>query len=926
MPPPLRRIAWLAVPLLLLVSTPPVRAEVLLSTRPDLPHLRAIGLSRGWSTETADSTDRLERDLLRAGRLGADTVALQLRGLVASAHSPFIEDPLLDDPFERGRLARLVRQAHGLGLNVVLQPRLVVQSGEWSGNLRMRRDRDWQKWFEEYRRWIVAWGAWAQEHEVDLLGVGECLGRSVEHEEAWREVIAAVRRVWSGPVYYAADAETELSRVPFFDAVDLIAVSLEPDLRGIEARGPRSGPWSAADADSLLVHELGRALDPIAEELARQVRLHDRPAFLARVQIPPVEEGWSAAGRRRGDAGAEGRRDQRRAYRAVFERFGKRPWMRGIVWWRTHPESRLVDGREAAAELRAQWSSPPVGWAARRVRGQGGVVVSGDSLATRVGRSVLRRGGNAADAAVATAMALAVTHPQAGNLGGGGFLLFHDPGRGRSRALDFRETAPLAAHEELYLDLAREGRPDASRVGPLSAGIPGSVAGLHALWEAEGSLPWAELLRPAFRLAVEGFPLGRRSAEALAEKRDRVGRHPSSRAVFFRDGRPLREGERLVQPALAETLRRLMQEGPGTFYHGSVGRRLVSGVRAAGGLWEEEDLAHYQAVWREPGRVLLEPRRGIEVLTMPPPSSASVVLAQTLGFLQRQRADLFEPTSRERARAWVESLRLAFADRNAHLADPAEMEMDWRELTEPDYLRRRSRLLPRVGEIGDSDWVGAGAPRPEDRPRASHETTHLVVIDARGRCVSLTTTLNALYGSGFVEPATGILLNDQMDDFDTRPGEPNMYGLVGTGSNVVRGGRRMLSSMSPTIVLRDGRTWLGLGGRGGPRILSGVAQVLWSRVVDGWPLDRAVAAPRVHHQWRPDSVRLEERGHWPGLRRALEAWGYSCEVLTTNGKVHAAEWTADGRFEAVADPRDEGMALCVDPPVPGAGPLPGDRP
>jgi gamma-glutamyltranspeptidase/glutathione hydrolase len=392
--------------------------------------------------------------------------------------------------------------------------------------------------------------------------------------------------------------------------------------------------------------------------------------------------------------------------------------------------------------------------------------------------------------------------------------------------------------------------------------------------------------------------------------------------VFFRNGRPLRRGELLRQPALAATLLTLRHEGPGAFYRGSIARDLVDGVRAAGGNWTLDDLAAYQAKWRRPGRVELDRRRGIEWWTMPPPSSGSVVLGQTAAFMDRQRADLFSPWSAERARAWIESFRLSFADRNEHLADPANMEFSWRELVDPHYLRMRCRLLPKVGEIGRSDWVGPGwpgssSPRPSAggtprQRREGQDTTHLVVIDARGDCVSLTTTLNALYGSGFLEPHTGIFLNDEMDDFDTRPGKPNLYGLVGNGRNAVRGGARMLSSMSPSIVLRDGRVWLALGGRGGPRILSGVAQVMYSRVFDDWPLDRAVAAPRIHHQWLPDEVRLEKGRIWPGLESALEAMGYTTRVASTNGKIHAAEVTPDGRFFGVADPRDHGLARCVD--------------
>ncbi len=911
------RVVLLGLTLGLIFGLRPASAEVGWDRAPALPPIRGICPDPGWSTSLSDA---LDQNLEKIAALGADTVAMAVRAVVANSHRPFLEDPLLDDDYEIARLERMVRRAHGLGLRVILHPQVQLLSGEWRGKWRMEDEDSWKRWFEEYSRWISAWAAFAHRTGVDLLGIGDSLASTSSHSAAWRELVADLREIYDGPLYYAADVETEIESIDWFDAVDLIGVVLDSDL----GRRPAPDPvlWSADDEDRLRVADLTNRLAPQVARIRATVLAQDRPAFISRVAFSSVEESWTAAGRDRARSGLRGERDQRRIYRAVFEAFRHQRWFRGTVWWgwreaptslpdaplsESYARSSSPAGKMAEQELRWQFAHPAWGWAAPLVEGRGGIVVSGDSLATQVGVDILRRGGNAADAAIATAMALAVTHPEAGNLGGGGFLLVHNALRHWTGALDFRETAPHAAHESMYQDLTALGDPKASTIGPLAAGIPGSVAGLHALWEREASLPWADLLEPAFRLAVDGFPVGPRTVRRLQEKRAILGRFPSTRAVFFRGGRPLRTGEALRQPALAETLLRLRQEGPGAFYRGSIARDLVRGVEEAGGNWTLEDLAEYRAQWRPPGRVPLEGAEGVQWWTMPPPSSGSVVLGQTMAFLHRQRADLFSPLSVERARAWIESFRLAFADRNQHLADPRFMEVGWRELIHPRYLRLRSRLLPRVGEIGRSEWIGPGHPS-----RESQDTTHLVVIDARGNCVSLTTTLNALFGSGFVEARTGVLLNDEMDDFDTRPGEPNRYGLIGQGPNVVRGGARMLSSMAPSILLRDGRVWLALGGRGGPRILTAVAQVVYARVFDGWRLDRAVSAPRVHHQWYPDEVRLEEGRIWPGLKTSLDAMGYSTRTAANNGKVHAAELSPDGRFFGVADPRDQGLARCVD--------------
>jgi gamma-glutamyltranspeptidase/glutathione hydrolase len=594
---------------------------------------------------------------------------------------------------------------------------------------------------------------------------------------------------------------------------------------------------------------------------------------------------------------------------------------------------------------------------ARVARGSGGIVVCADTIATRVGVQVLRDGGNALDAAVATALALAVTHPQAGNLGGGGFLVGFDAQPSETWAIDCRETAPAAADSLLYVRLDSAGVRDASLVGPLAAGIPGTPAGLHAAWEWHGALPWGRLVEPARALAADGFIVGRALPEDLAARAAELPALPALAPALFPGGAPPCAGDVLRQPDLARCLQTLQEEGPEPFYHGDIARELVAAVRKGGGLWQMDDLRRYaprriqpvrlplqlperppsptlwlppwQARRRAPGRTPGDAPGHLELVTMPPPSSAAVVLGQTLALLRAQPAAGGPPGDPARAAALIEALRLAFADRNGHLADSLRMQVQVAELLAPAYLRERARLLPPAGRAGRSAAVGAGdpraarghraIPRPPPRapvPREHPDTTHLVVIDAVGNAVSLSTTLNDTFGSGWIAGRTGILLNDEMDDFDTRPGRPNLYGLVGSGRNAPAPGARMLSSMSPSLVLRDGEVWLALGASGGPRIPSAVVQVILYRVQDGMDLGAAVSAPRIHHQWLPDAVFEEEGRAWPGLRADLARMGYELRTRDFVGRVHAAERMADGTLIGAADGRDRGLALAVTPAPP----------
>lgn len=558
--------------------------------------------------------------------------------------------------------------------------------------------------------------------------------------------------------------------------------------------------------------------------------------------------------------------------------------------------------RAIGTDIGPQPFDPRGAWAV----GEGGIVVCEDSIAARVGVDILLRGGSAVDAAVATALALAVTMPEAGNLGGGGFLVAHDPAASETWTLDFRETAPAAADAHMFERLDDAGNHKPSLLGATAGAIPGTVAGLRAALEKGGSgrMAWRDLVDPARTLAREGFVVGPRLHRFLHEKAKELGRFETTRGVLFRDGRPLRMGEKLVQEDLAETLRAIQTGGAVSFYSGELARTMCAAVQAAGGIWTLEDLAGYEPVFREPVRIRVPGRDDVEIVAMPPPSSGGVVLAQALALLDAQNALRLPPYGARRAASLVEALRIAFVERNRHLGDPLQMKVTVDSLLSNSHLAHLAAMLPESPPGSSSTLAPASM-------QESGSTTHIAVMDGYGGAASLTFTLNANFGSKWVIPGTGILLNNQMDDFDARPGRPNLYGLVGTGVNQVAPGMRMLSSMCPVIVMKDGGPWLVVGSRGGPRILTSVLQVLLRRIFDDTGLFDAIAAPRIHHQWLPDRVWFEEVAEDTTLHRALDRLGYETATRPDIGTVMAAEHLPDGSFLGVRDPRANGLALPV---------------
>ena len=518
------------------------------------------------------------------------------------------------------------------------------------------------------------------------------------------------------------------------------------------------------------------------------------------------------------------------------------------------------------------------------------MVVSDAPIASRVGVEILRRGGNAVDAAVAAAFALAVVYPEAGNLGGGGFMVIRLAG-GRSASIDFREVAPAAASRDMYV--GPDGRvTEQSAVGPLASGVPGSVAGLTAAHARHGRLPLARVMQPAIRLAEAGFVVDSALSQRLSDYREVLNRSGGA-SVFAPNGEPARAGTMLRQPALARTLRAIARGGPAAFYRGPIAEAWVSELARAGGIITMEDLRRYRAEWRAPIRATY---RGHTLLSMPPASSGGITMTETLNILEG-----FDPLPPFGSARWAHLLgsafQRAFIDRNAKLGDPAFVDVPVAQLTDKGYA---ASLRATIGEMRATPTSSLTAIR-----EGTH-TTHVSVADARGNAVALTTTLNDLFGSGVFLTSAGFFLNDEMDDFTSRPGVPNMYGLLQGEANAIQPGKRMLSAMSPTIVLDPrGRLLLVLGSRGGPRIITSTTQVVLNVIDYRMTLADATSAPRLHHQALPDSLRVEADGITPAVNDSLRAMGYTTYVGSGIGHVNAIMRVPRG-FEGVADPRGAG--------------------
>lgn len=534
----------------------------------------------------------------------------------------------------------------------------------------------------------------------------------------------------------------------------------------------------------------------------------------------------------------------------------------------------------------------------RAVPAEHGMVVAQEKIGARVGADILRRGGNAVDAAVATGFALAVSYPRAGNIGGGGFMIIHSAERHEDIAVDYRETAPAAATRDMFL--GADGKPDIakSRDSALSIGVPGTVAGLALALEKYGSgkFTLADLLKPAIDLARDGFAIADDMADTLPGIQRRLAHWPASARIFSRaDGSSLREGDTLVQPDLAATLAAIAAQGPRGFYQGAVAEKLAAGVREAGGIMTPDDLKSYRPVIRAPVRGNY---RGFDIISMPPPSSGGVVLLETLNILEGFAMSDMKQGTAPSLHVMIEAMKRAYADRARYLGDPDFVTAPVATLMSKEYAakQRASIDLDRA-----TPWTDVLSAMP---PREGSNTTHFSVVDAMGNAVSNTYTLNFPYGVGLVADGTGVLLNNELDDFTAAPGASNAFGLVGFEANLPGPGKRPLSSMSPTIVLKDGKPVLVTGSPGGSRIISTVLQVIVNVLDYHMDVAAAVAAPRLHHQWRPDEVRIEH-GFADETLAALRAKGH--QVVEPMGQTSANSIlvTANGLLGA-PDPRTRG--------------------
>jgi gamma-glutamyltranspeptidase/glutathione hydrolase len=522
------------------------------------------------------------------------------------------------------------------------------------------------------------------------------------------------------------------------------------------------------------------------------------------------------------------------------------------------------------------------------------MVASNAPLASAAGVEIMRQGGNAVDAAVAVGFALVVTWPEAGNIGGGGYMVIR-MADGRSAALDYREVAPLAATRDMYLD-AQGNLTDRSVVGHLAVGVPGAVAGLAEALSRYGTKSLAEVMRPAIRLAEQGFVVDSVLARSLGNGRDLIAQF-SGAAVYLRNGQPPSPGTRLTQPELARTLRLIAEQGPEAFYSGEIAERIVAEMGRGEGIITKEDLARYRPAWREPIRSTY---RGYTLLTMPPSSSGGITITETLNILETDDS-LPAFGSAGYAHLLASAYQRAFIDRNAKLGDPAFVSVPLAELTSKEYARRLRATIARGRATPTAELTTA--------MRDGASTTHYSVVDAAGNAVATTTTLNNSYGSGVFVTGAGFLLNDEMDDFAAQPGKPNMFGLVQGEANAIQPGKRMLSAMSPTIVLdRGGSVLLVVGAAGGPRIITATSQVILNVIEHGMPLGDAMSAPRLHHQALPDSLRYEQGGLTAPVEDSLRAMGYGLTPTASLANVNAVMRVRNG-WAGMVEPRRGGRAV-----------------
>lgn len=528
-----------------------------------------------------------------------------------------------------------------------------------------------------------------------------------------------------------------------------------------------------------------------------------------------------------------------------------------------------------------------------------GAVVTAHPIASAIGVDILKKGGNAIDAAIAVKFALAVVYPNAGNIGGGGFMLYRS-NTGEVAALDFREKAPLAASRDMYLD--QDGNPitDLSLYGQLAAGVPGSVAGMDEAYKKYGSLPWKELLAPAIRLAREGFPITTQQADEFNRYKQRFQQHNTGSPAIIKDNLWL-QGNLFVQKELGETLERIAQQGRDGFYKGKTADYIVQEMKRGNGIVSHQDLVDYEAIWRSP---IVGEYKGHKIISMPPPSSGGIALLALLQSIEHYPLRQWGFQSDSTVRAIVEAERRVYADRATHMGDPDFYKIPVAALTDAQFNKDRMSKVSLAKATNSEDVKASKFPGYE-----SEETTHFSIVDKAGNAVSLTTTINGSYGSCVWVDGAGFLLNNEMDDFSVKPGSPNMYGLLGGKANAIQPGKRMLSAMTPTIVEKGGKLRMVVGTPGGSTIITSVLQTIINVLEFDMTAQESVSAARFHHQWKPDYIDVEDGAIDAKTRQSLENNGYKINKRGPIGRVENIVVLPNGRLQTGADPRGDDKAM-----------------
>lgn len=527
-----------------------------------------------------------------------------------------------------------------------------------------------------------------------------------------------------------------------------------------------------------------------------------------------------------------------------------------------------------------------------------GLAISSNILANEIGQRVLDEGGNAIDAAVAVGYALAVVHPAAGNIGGGGFAVIHLK-NGENVTLDFREKAPIKATRDMYLDKNKEVIKDSSVIGYLAAGVPGTVAGMSEMLEKYGTKKLSDLIKPAINLAQNGFVITQRQAQTMLEVKDEFAKFSSSKKYFLKkDGSTYKEGEILVQKDLAKTLKEIQKNGQKAFYEGKIADLIVKDMQKNGGIITKEDLKSYKPIWRKP---VVGNYRGYEIISMGPPSSGGIHIIEILNIIENANIKELGFGSSSTISLMSEAMRQAYADRSEYLGDPDFIKVPTEQLIDKAYAKKiYNKIKPNKAISSDDIRPGGGWLNIKE----SDNTTHYSIADKWGNAVSVTYTINASYGSAAAVDGAGFLLNNEMDDFSIKPGVPNIYGLVGGDANAIEPNKRPLSSMSPTIILKDGKLFMVVGSPGGARIITTVLQVIVNVIDHKMDISEAVSAPRFHMQWLPDEIRIEKFGMPKDVKENLEKMGYLIVTKPVMGDVNAI-MIDNNIFYGSMDPRKE---------------------